>query len=312
MRRTSSQTVDLAALSEDRFFAGTYTDAVGSLDYRLHLSRVPRKRPPLFVMLHGASQSALDFANGTRMHEVIDECGGMALFPEQSRSAHPLGSWNWYDAKHQLPAGGEPAMLAGLTRQIINAYNVDRGRVYVAGMSAGGAMAVILGQAFPDLYAAVGVHSGIPTGVAHDLMSALKAMNSGPSSPAEPGVEGTRVPLPTIVFHGDRDRTVHPANGAAVLAQALNNTAGPADANREKAVSPVQMSGGREVTLLRHSRGDRVPDAEMWIVHGGGHAWAGGSSRGSYTDEAGPDASREMLRFFLKQSRPPVRERKVA
>ena len=179
-------------------------------------------------------------------------------------------------------------MLAGLTRQIINAYNVDRGRVYVAGMSAGGAMAVILGQAFPDLYAAVGVHSGIPTGVAHDLLSALKAMSSGPPSQAETGPERPeRVPLPTIVFHGDRDRTVHPANGAAVLAQALSKKAGSANDSREQAAPPIQMAGGREVTLLRHARRDRLPDAEMWIVHGGGHAWTGGSSKAAIPTKRG-------------------------
>ncbi|WP_167784732.1 alpha/beta hydrolase family esterase [Ramlibacter rhizophilus] len=300
----------------DRVVEAVYVDAVGSLDYQLYVSPTRVTRPPLFVMLHGAGQSASDFALGTRMHEAARECGGIALFPEQSRSAHPFGSWNWYDVKHQLASGGEPSMLAGLTRQIIRDHAVDPARVYVAGMSAGGAMAMILGQTHPELFAAIGVHSGIATGVAHDLMSALRAMNSGPC-----GVQAARLDLdaarslravPTIVFHGDRDRTVHPLNAEAVLAQALNQYGGPRSSAAAAATAPMNVLGSRAVTLVRHARRNGRPDAEMWMVHGGGHAWTGGSAKGSFTDESGPDASREMLRFFLRQSLARRRERKVA
>lgn len=277
-----------------RSLQGSYTDSFGTLNYRLFITPRGRSRPPLFVMLHGATQSASDFAVGTRMHEVIAECGGLALFPEQSRSSHPLGSWNWYSTRHQAAEAGEPSMLAGLTRRIIEEHDVDRSRVYVAGMSAGGAMAMILGQAYPDLYAAVGVHSGLPTGVARDVVTAMRAMNSGP--PAEAGArrQSGRTP-PTIVFHGDRDQTVHPLNAAALLAQVVD-----AD-GKGAAQAAIRVPGGREVTLVRHARRKGRPAAELWIVHGGGHAWTGGSPEGSYTDESGPDASREMLRFFLSQ-----------
>jgi poly(hydroxyalkanoate) depolymerase family esterase len=274
---------------------GSYADAFGSLNYRLYLSYAPRPGAPLFVMLHGASQNASDFAAGTRMHEVVDECGGAVLFPEQSRSAHPLACWNWYDTRHQGAEAGEPAMLAGLTRRIIDEHAIDRSRVYVAGMSAGGAMAAILGQAYPDLYAAVGIHSGLATGVANDLQSALSAMSSGPPAMAGPSVrrpDTGRGARPTIVFHGDQDRTVHPLNAEAVLSQTLGGAP----------VAEIRVPGSRESTLLRHVGRRGLPDAEMWIVHGGGHAWAGGSAKGSYTDEAGPDASREMRRFFLTQT----------
>lgn len=290
-------------LGRDRVLEKVYTDSVGSLNYRLHLPQTRSERPPLFVMLHGASQNASDFAEGTRMQEVIEACGGIALFPEQSRSAHPLGCWNWYDTRHQFASAGEPSMLAGLTRQIIRDHGVDPGRVYVAGMSAGGAMAVILGQAYPDLYAAVGVHSGIPTGVAHDLLSALRAMSSGPSG-AQPVRAASRAAepspvIPTIVFHGDRDQTVHPLNAPAILARALSQTVTSGETDGRPAPASMRMQGGREVTLIKHARRKGRPDAELWIVHGAGHAWAGGSAKGSFTDESGPDASREMLRFFL-------------
>ncbi|MEJ7930165.1 PHB depolymerase family esterase [Ramlibacter sp. AN1015] len=294
-----------------------YTDPVGSLDYTLYVPANVGMRPPLFVMLHGACQSASDFAAGTQMHEAVRECGGIALFPQQSRSAHPLGSWNWYDVKHQFASGGEPSMLAGLTRQIIRDHDADPVRVYVAGMSAGGAMAVILGQTYPDLYAAVGVHSGIATGVAHDLMSALRAMSSGPpgDSPAKgrAAVCASLPAVPTIVFHGDRDQTVHPLNAEAVLAQALNRSGGtPSRGDAASHTGTMNVPGGRAVTLVRHVRRKGRPDAEMWLVHGGGHAWTGGSAKGSFTDESGPDASREMLRFFLRQSLARCRGRKVA
>lgn len=314
-RPAAIQNSKTAPLDEDHFYEAVYTDPNGTLDYRLYASSKRGTRPPLFVMLHGAGQSASDFAQGTRMHEVVREFGGIALFPEQSRSAHPFGSWNWYDVKHQFASGGEPSMLAGLTRQIIRDHDVDPARVYVAGMSAGGAMAMILAQTHPELYAAVGVHSGIATGVAHDLMSALRAMNSGPPIDQPAKVDADLLDalpaVPIIVFHGDRDQTVHPLNAEAVLARALNRSDLPGQTDTTAPPSPMNVPGGRAVTLVRHVRRKGRPDAEMWLVHGGGHAWTGGSAKGSFTDEAGPDASREMLRFFLRQSLR-RRERKVA
>lgn len=279
---------------------GSFAHAAGSLSYRLYLASPLRRNPPLFVMLHGATQSASDFAAGTRMAELAAECGGIALFPEQSRSAHPLGCWNWYDSRHQRADGGEPSIIVGLTRRIMAEHDVDAARVYVAGMSAGGAMAVILGQAYPEVYAAVGVHSGLPTGAAHDLVSALRTMNNGPTQPpAPPPREGARPVrgMPTIVFHGDRDQTVHPLNASALLAQALRQ---PAQAPLP--LAPTPMPGGRAVSRCVHAGDADQPDVELWMVHGAGHAWTGGSAKGSFTDESGPDASREMLRFFLKQS----------
>jgi poly(hydroxyalkanoate) depolymerase family esterase len=285
--------------SAEAGLGGLYTDGTGALTYKLYVASTLSHRPPLFVMLHGAAQTASDFATGTRMPQIVEECGGIALFPEQSRSAHPLRSWNWYDTRHQSE-GGEPSLIVGLTRKIAADYGVDQRRTYVAGMSAGGAMAVILGQAFPDVYAAVGVHSGIARGAAHDLMSAFRTMSSGPGQ-TWPRQEEPSQSVPTIVFHGDRDTTVHPLNAAAVLAQALRREAGAAEAAGVSSAGPAEMPGGRAVTLTTHRRDQDPPHAELWIVHGSGHAWTGGNSEGSYTDECGPDASREMLRFFLAQ-----------
>jgi poly(hydroxyalkanoate) depolymerase family esterase len=289
-------------LSGHRSLEGVYTDAGGgTLRYQLHLSTALRDRPPMFVMLHGASQSASDFAIGTRMAEVVEECGGIALFPEQSRSAHPLGCWNWYDARHQLAGGGEPLLLVGLTRKIAADHGVNDHRIYVAGMSAGGAMAVILGQAFPGVFAAVGVHSGIPKGAAHDLVSALRIMNNGPLE-AKPEHPQPSHRIPTIVFHGDSDRTVNPLNALAVLAQSLRCEGAASTTPDILSTGPTPMCGGREVTLTTYRRRQHASHAELWIVHGSGHAWTGGSPKGSFTDESGPDASREMLRFFLAQT----------
>lgn len=278
---------------------GSYTNIAGTLGFKLYRPAVLREPAPLIVMLHGCSQSAADFATGTRMNELADEFGGMVLYPEQSKGAHLLGCWNWYDARHQFADHGEPSMIAGMTRQVMSDHGVDPTRVYVAGMSAGGTMAVILGQAYPELYAAVGVHSGVPSGVAHDLMSALSAMNNGPAqyrgdAAAREPAEGP--PLATIVFHGDCDGTVHLSNGEALHAQGRCGTACAAAARE-----PIPMPGGRAVTRVTRARSSGLPDAELWIVHGAGHAWAGGSPKGSYTDEKGPDASREMLRFFMQQ-----------
>lgn len=291
----------------DGLFEGSYTNLAGTLCYKLYRPAKLRQGAPLFVMLHGCSQSAADFAIGTRMNEVADECGGVVLYPEQSKSANMLGCWNWYDTKHQLADGGEPAIIAGMTRQIVADHDIDADRVYVAGMSAGGAMAVILGQAYPELYAAVGVHSGVPCGVARDFMSGLSAMNRGPvplvgEAAARQRDQGPLVA--TIVFHGDRDSTVHPSNGEALLAHARRRSAVLPDPGVALSGTPMVTACGRAVTRTAPLEGDDMPASELWVVHGGGHAWTGGDPRGSFTDEHGPDASREMLRFFLRQRLP--------
>jgi poly(hydroxyalkanoate) depolymerase family esterase len=283
---------------------GSYTNFAGTLDYKLYRPASLRKLAPLVVMLHGCSQSAVDFASGTRMNDLADEFGAMILYPQQSKRANMLGCWNWYETRNQCTGHGEPAMLAGMTRQVMAEHCIDSARVYVAGLSAGGAMAIILGQAYPGLYAAVGVHSGVPSGVAHDLTSALSAMRRGPipcgGDPAAFTLPENRSLVATIVFHGDCDRTVHPSNGDAVHAQSHH----PRTPSRAKCVpteEPICMPGGRAVTRRTQAKSNGVPGAELWVVHGAGHAWSGGSLQGSFTEADGPDASREMMRFFLQR-----------
>jgi poly(hydroxyalkanoate) depolymerase family esterase len=271
------------------FTAGRHGGAgTAGRDYKLYVPPGPFAQPGgLIVMLHGCTQDPDDFAAGTRMNELAREQGWHVLYPAQAQRANPQKCWNWFKHSHQQRGRGEAAILAGMTREVVARHGIDPGRVFVAGLSAGGAMAAILGQAYPELFAAVGVHSGLPAGAARDLPGALEAMKHGAPGPAPGGST-----VPTIVFHGEADQTVHPSNG-------------------EKAVPPVAASGAVEVQSVpgarrvtrRVYRGtDGRVLAEHWLVHGAGHAWAGGSRAGTYTDPAGPDASREMLRFFREQA----------
>lgn len=260
----------------------------GLRHYKLFTPAGLTHRPaPLVVMLHGCKQNPDDFATGTRMNELAQAQGFRVLYPAQAPRSNMQRCWNWFQPADQKRGSGEPALLAGITRHVMQAHPVDERRVYVAGLSAGGAMATILAHEYPDLFAAVGVHSGLPQGAAHDVSTAFAAMKHGPrSEPVQPA--GRRVPM--IVFHGDQDGTVHPVNGEHLVA-------GHDSAEESKGSTPDGHSYLR--TVYRDDAGRAV--AEHWLVHGSGHAWSGGSREGSYTDPQGPDATREMLRFFMQQ-----------
>ena len=291
-----------------RFVAGSFTNRSGTRAYKLYVpSGSDGRALPLLVMLHGCTQNADDLAAGTRMNELAESGSFFVVYPEQSGSANGQRCWNWFKAEDQRRDRGEPSLIAGITRQVAATQPVDTGRIYVAGMSAGGAMAVIMGATHPDLYAAVGVHSGLAYGAAHDMPSAFMAMKGGAPDPSQgipsqgigPSAAGAvdfARSVPTIVFHGDRDGTVHPRNGEQVLHQW-------AGAGGRATVRRGQVSGGRAYTRSVYRDADERPVAERWIVHGTGHAWSGGSQRGSYTDPHGPDASAEMVRFFLEHPR---------
>ncbi|TQK04760.1 poly(hydroxyalkanoate) depolymerase family esterase [Herbaspirillum sp. SJZ107] len=283
------------AAEPGEFLHGSFSNAAGTRAYRLYVpARAAAGPRPLVVMLHGCTQHAQDFAAGTTMNALAEEHGCLVLYPEQPRSANANGCWNWFEAAHQGREGGEPALLAGMTREVLREHGGDPGRVFVAGLSAGGAMAAILGAAYPELYAAVGVHSGLAAGSAHDLMSALNAMKGtrGRKAAAKHGVAGR---LPAIVFHGDADGTVHASNGEAVLRQFTQGA--PLREVEERGQDGSGRSHTR--TVLLDADGRAV--AEHWVLHGGGHAWSGGSTAGSYAEAGGPNASAEMLRFFLAQ-----------
>ena len=274
-----------------KFLSLSCSAPAGARDYKLYVpSGYTGQSMPLVVMLHGCKQNPDDFAAGTGMNALAEEEGCLVAYPAQAKNANGSNCWNWFQAGDQRRDGGEPSIIAAITREIIRDYKVDPARVYVAGLSAGGAMAAILASEYPDLYAAAGVHSGLPTGAAHDVASAFAAMRQG----AAPGAarSANRPAVPVIVFHGDSDKTVHPRNGHDVLAQQADPKASAATV--EKGDTP----NGRSYTRAVHRNAAGKPVAEHWTVHGSGHAWSGGTRRGSYTDPKGPDASREMLRFF--------------
>ncbi|MDW5377225.1 PHB depolymerase family esterase [Halomonas sp. HP20-15] len=289
------------------FTAGRFTNQVGTRDYKLYIPSGHNGQPlPLIVMLHGCTQNPDDFAAGTNMNRLAEEQLCCVLYPAQPMTANSSKCWNWFKAEDQQREGGEPAILAGMTRQIIDTHGLDASRVYVAGLSAGGAMATTLAMTYPDLFAAVGVHSGLPHGVAQSLPDALGAMQGGTGPLGGSGAErtsGWASLVPAIIFHGDRDTTVHPSNADRIAAQYAaarkgSETASEREGNAGVTVERGQVANGHAYTRTTHHDAKGEPRLEQWRIQGAGHAWSGGSAQGSYTDPKGPDATREMLRFF--------------
>jgi poly(hydroxyalkanoate) depolymerase family esterase len=278
------------------FESRVFTNEAGGRRYKLYVPSGYKGQPlPLVVMLHGCTQSPDDFAAGTRMNECAEEQMFLVAYPEQPKSANPSRCWNWFDGRDQRRGRGEPSLIAGITRSIMRDFPIEPGRVYVAGLSAGGAAAAIMGATYPDLYAAIGVHSGLACGAARDLPSAFAAMRDG-GAVTGAASEVSRTTVPTIVFHGDRDTTVNPVNGDQVISRAVPQTSLKTNVVRGRATGGIQY--------VRTIRADDTGRSmlEHWFLHGVGHAWSGGSPNGSYTDPRGPDASREMIRFFFQHS----------
>lgn len=289
-----------------RFVSASFTNAAGTRAYKLYVpSTYCGQALPLIVMLHGCTQSPDDFAAGTRMNEIAERHDCFVAYPAQTNAANIHKCWNWFRESDQQRDGGEPSLIAGITRQVMRDYAIDPSRVYVAGLSAGGAAAAVMADAYPDLYAAIGVHSGLACGAARDLPSAFAAMRngSGPNRPAANGRSASQQRVvPTIVFHGDADGTVDHRNSDAVVAQAarsavLRNTA-----------EDGRVADGAAYRRILLADADGRTMIEQWVIYGAGHAWSGGSPTGSYTDPRGPDASAEMLRFFLEHPHPTARQ----
>ncbi len=294
-----------AGSTPEQWTDGRFTHQGRTLAYKLYLPPVSGTAPgatlqrPLVLMLHGCTQDPDDFAAGTQMNSLARELGVAVLYPAQTKPANPQKCWNWFKPQHQQRDRGEPAALVALTQSVVAAHDIDPARVYAAGLSAGGAMADILGRCYPDVFAAVGVHSGLPTGAAHDVMSAMSAMHGGAT--ASPRSEGSPMP-PLIVFHGDADATVSARNGDAVVAGALGAARETGEAATVRRVEGTSAGGQRFTrTVYPATAGHHA--VEHWQLHGAGHAWSGGSRSGSFTDPRGADASSEMLRFFLAHPR---------
>ncbi len=294
------------------FVSRSFTNHAGTRAYKLYIpasyAAQMGEPVPVVVMLHGCTQSPDDFAAGTRMNALAEQRGFLVVYPAQAANANGSKCWNWFRSEDQDRDRGEPSLIAGITREVVTNYHVDERRVFVAGLSSGAAMAVILGATYPDIYAAVGAHSGLPYGAAHDMPSAFGAMKRSTGLPGMPSRTGSGAPLaaggrgvPTIVFHGDRDHTVDARNGAEIVEQAIR---GHSDEPRlQTSVRQGATAGGRQYSQTVYADATNQPVVEQWVLHGAGHAWSGGSPHGSFTDIGGPDASAEMIRFFYSQPR---------
>lgn len=281
-----------------RFEARDFSCASGSRSYKLYVPASAPARPRgLIVMLHGCTQNPDDFARGTGMNEVAETRGFAVAYPGQTRSDNANGCWNWFEPKHQRRGAGEPAILAGLTEVIVAEFGIDPMQVFIAGLSAGGAMAAVMGEAYPELYAAIGIHSGLPTDAAKDVASAFAAMRGHGKAQHSSGQ--ARYPGRTIVFQGSSDSTVHPSNAARIMDAATPHAA---SISTHRSAAAGSRRRGAAVTIVADQAGETV--TELWMVEGAGHAWSGGRAGGSFVDPAGPDASLEMMRFFNRENSP--------
>ena len=281
-----------------KFLTRGFTCAAGTRRYKLYIPASASDRPlGLVVMLHGCKQDPDDFAAGTEMNAVAESRGLLVAYPEQTKSSNASSCWNWFNPNDQKRDLGEPSIVAGLTREIMSEFNLDRRRVFIAGLSAGGAMAAVMGETYPDLYEAVGVHSGLAHGSAHDVVSAFAAMRGETGAMHDARARTVSASgIRTIVFHGSADHIVNSSNAERVVAAA-------SDGIEAKTIRSERgrSSDGRTFTREIVAGKDGEAKVEFWLIDGSGHAWSGGDAAGSFADRSGPSASKEMVRFFLEE-----------
>lgn len=314
---------------EGSFEEGVHDSPHGTRRYRLFVPEGATGPTPLLVMLHGCTQDARDFARGTRMNQRAGARGWMVLYPEQPADAHPQRCWNWYLEDHQTAEGGEPALLGSMIESVRASREADPERVYVAGVSAGGAMAQILGASFPERFAAVASHSGVPYGAGRGQAEALDVMEGGGAPVSElarrlRSALGGSDPPPLVLVHGSADGAVDASNSRRAAAawwlagegDPSPRPATPSDAaagpgadgapDLDALLPPPAVAttgtsdGGLEWTRRTWQRADGAPDLELWLVEGLGHAWSGGDPAGSYAEPHGPDASQIVVDFFAR------------
>jgi poly(hydroxyalkanoate) depolymerase family esterase len=276
-----------------------YSCAAGARRYRLYVPAAAGDGlEGLIVMLHGCTQNPEDFAAGTGMNALAEEHRLLVVYPAQTNGDNSMSCWNWFRPGDQLRDAGEPAIVAGLTKSIRDDFAIRHDRVYVAGLSAGGAMAAIMGETYPELYAGIGIHSGLAYGSANDVVSAFSAMRGQSAVEPRRRASGDAAPR-VIVFHGSADTTVHPTNADRIIASQPNQDGAPGRTSRSQHPSSGGTRGYSKVVITRD---DGTRALECWIIDGAQHAWSGGSAAGTYTDPQGPDASAAMVDFFLKGS----------
>lgn len=309
------------ALGEGRWVGGSASCAPGSRKYKLWIpaSHDPQLASPLVVMLHGCRQKPGNLAEISGMNVVADKNNFLAVYPEQPLHANLLRCWNWFDPKHQSRGAGEPAVLAAVIEQVSSSYKVDGSRVYVAGISAGGAMAVILGATYPDLISAVGVVAGMEYGAAAGMSEGLAAMKHGGPDPEQQGLaafaamrqglsERPRHRMPVIIFQGDADPYVNTLNASQIMSQwartnqCLNGHEQDGCVLDNAQPAKATVPGGRNFEKYAYKDAGGRLLMEKWMVEGMGHAWPGSPVAADYADPKGPNASEEMWRFFCETS----------
>ncbi|ASJ75206.1 alpha/beta hydrolase family esterase [Granulosicoccus antarcticus] len=284
------------------FLTDEFEHAGASIDYRLYLPPAAQSNGALLVMLHGCTQEATDFSIGTGMNALAHESGYTVLYPSQSAAANPNRCWNWFEPDHQQRGAGEPAIISALTRSVCTQYKLNPARVFVAGLSAGGAMALVLAEQYPENYAAVGVHSGLATGLASSVPEAMRAMAGG-NAPA--AINPATLYRPTMVIHGDQDKIVQPKNAELIVTRCLGQYYQHHPEEKLVYRCHDESVDGHSVQLHEYRNAEGALVCRYWQLGELAHEWSGGDARGSYTAQGGLNASQSLLDFFDQCSSQP-------
>lgn len=271
--------------------------------------RVPWRRSPMLVLVHGCRQSAEDIAAGSRITALADTLGCLVLLPKQNPRANAWGCWNWFD-RRTAAGNGETAILAAQIRAVRRHYRVHRHRVFAAGLSSGAGLVAALAMSNSRLLAGMFLHSGVAAGAASSPLTALSVLQKGPDQDVMTigaharATAGTGAhTVPALIVQGERDDFVAPLHATEIVRQVLAFARFPAV---EAAPAPLPAADhetasvtddGRHVTVREWHDGPRLI-ARLVLVNELGHAWSGGDPAIKYNDAHGPAAT-DMLRAFI-------------